>query len=86
MSLLQRFTECDEFHEAENSRQSERHRKTIDVQILWSLCAQCVEFLSQRRSGAVSMESRHGEEQDLIMMLSRKGSFLRLYTRVAEYA
>ena len=32
-----------------------------DVQMFWSLCAECVEFLSQRRSGAVLMESRHGE-------------------------
>ena len=34
-----------------------------DVQMFWSLCAECVEFLSQRRSGAVWMESRHGEGQ-----------------------
>ena len=34
-----------------------------DVQMFWSLCAKCVEFLSQRRSGAVLMESRHGEGQ-----------------------
>ena len=34
-----------------------------DVQIFWSLCAECVEFLSQMRSGAVLMESRHGEGQ-----------------------
>ena len=27
--------------------------------MFWSLCAECVEFLSQRRSGAVLMESRH---------------------------
>ena len=27
------------------------------------LCAECVEFLSQMRSGAVLMESRHGEGQ-----------------------
>ena len=26
-------------------------------------CAECVEFLSQRRSGAVLIESRHGEGQ-----------------------
>ena len=32
-----------------------------DVQMFWSLCAECVEFLSQMRSGAVLMESRHGE-------------------------
>ena len=34
-----------------------------DVQMFWSLCAECIEFLSQRRSGAVLMESRHGEGQ-----------------------
>ena len=34
-----------------------------DDQIFWSLCVECVEFLSQRRSGAVLMESRHGEGQ-----------------------
>ena len=33
------------------------------VQMFWSLCVECVEFLSQRRSGAVLMESRHGEGQ-----------------------
>ena len=34
-----------------------------DVQMFWSLCAECVEFLSQRRSGAVLVESRHRESQ-----------------------
>ena len=34
-----------------------------NVQMFWSLCAECVEVLSQRRSGAVMMESRHGEGQ-----------------------
>ena len=34
-----------------------------DVQMFWSLCAECVEFLGQRRSGAVLMDSRHGEGQ-----------------------
>ena len=34
-----------------------------DVQIFRSLRAECVEFLSQRRNGAVLMESRHGEGQ-----------------------
>ena len=34
-----------------------------DVQMFWSLCAECVEFLSQRRSGAELMDSRHGEGQ-----------------------
>ena len=31
--------------------------------MFWSLCAECVEFLSQRRSEAVLVESRHGEGQ-----------------------
>ena len=34
-----------------------------DVQMFWSIGAECVEFLSQMRSGAVLMESRHGEGQ-----------------------
>ena len=34
-----------------------------DVQVFRSLCVECVEFLSQMRSGAVLMESRHGEGQ-----------------------
>ena len=34
-----------------------------DVQMFWSLYAECVEFLSQRRSGAVLMDSRQGEGQ-----------------------
>ena len=34
-----------------------------DVQMFWSSCAECVEFLIQMRSGAVLMESRHGEGQ-----------------------
>ena len=34
-----------------------------DVQMFWSLCAECVEFLSQVRSGAVLMKSRHEEGQ-----------------------
>ena len=32
-----------------------------DVQMFWSVCAECVEFSSQMRSGAVLMESRHEE-------------------------
>ena len=34
-----------------------------DVQMFWSLCAKCVEFLSQMRTGTILMESRHGEGQ-----------------------
>ena len=34
-----------------------------DVQMFWSLCAECLDFLSQMRSGAVVMESRQREGQ-----------------------
>ena len=34
-----------------------------DIQMFWSLRAECVERLSQRRSGAVVMESRHRKGQ-----------------------
>ena len=60
---MQWLTEYVLFHEAENSRQKERHGKMSDIQMFWSLCAECVEFLSQRRKGAVLMESRPGEGQ-----------------------
>ena len=40
-----------------------QHGKMNDVQMFWSLCAEYVEFLSQMRSGAVLMESRHREGQ-----------------------
>ena len=56
-------TEYVQCHEAENFRQKEQHGKMNDVRMFWSLCAECVEFLSQIRSGAVLMESRHGEGQ-----------------------
>ena len=46
---------------AENSRQREWRRKLTDVQMFWSLCAEYVEFLSQRRSRAVLMDSGHAE-------------------------
>ena len=59
---MQWLTECVSFHEAENSKQ-EWHTKMNDVQMFWSLCAECVGFLSQRRSGAVLMDSRQGEGQ-----------------------
>ena len=46
-----------------------------DVQMFWSLCVERVEFFSQRRSGAVLMESRHGEGQtDKQGMYNRKRS------------
>ena len=55
-----------------------------DVQMCWSLCAEFVDFLSQRRSGAISMESRHGEGQtDKQGLYQRKRSdrVLTTYTR-----
>ena len=56
-----------------------------DVQMFWSLCAECVEFSSQRRSGAVSMESRHGEGQkDKLRLYQRKRSD-RVLTTYARY-
>ena len=45
-----------------------------DVQVFWSLCAECVEFLSQMRSGAVLMESRHGGQTDKQGLHQRKRS------------
>ena len=51
------------FTKVENSKQKERHGKLSDIQMFRSLCAECVEFLSLTRSGAVLMESRHGEGQ-----------------------
>ena len=56
------LTECVKFHEAENSRQV-WHRKMSDVQLFWSLCPEYVEFLGQRKSGAVLVESKHEEGQ-----------------------
>ena len=55
-----------------------------DAQMFWSLCAESVEFLSQRRNGAVLMESRHGEGQiDKQGLYQRKRSdkALTTYTR-----
>ena len=72
---MQWLTECLLLHEAENSRQKERHGKMSDVQTFWSLCAECVEFLSQMRSRAVLMESRQGEGQtDKQRLYQRKRS------------
>ena len=34
-----------------------------NVQMFWPLCVECIEFSSQRRSGAVLKKSRHGEGQ-----------------------
>ena len=50
-----------------------------DVQMCRSLRAECVEFLSQRRSGAVLMESRHGEGET-----DKQGLYQRRKKRVTE--
>ena len=56
-----------------------------DVQMFWSLYVECVEFLSQRRSGAVLMESRHGEGQtDKQGLYQRKWSD-RVFTTYIRY-
>ena len=60
---MQWLTEYVLFHEPENSRQKEQDGKMSVVQMFCSLCGECVEFLSQRRSRAILMESRHRECQ-----------------------
>ena len=80
---MQWLTEYVQFHEAENSRQKEQHGKMNDVQMFWPLCAECVELLSQRRSGAVLMESRLGEGQtDKQGLYQRKRSDRVLTTNI----
>ena len=72
-------------HEAENSRQKERHGKMNDIQMFWSLCAECVEFLIQIRSGAVLMESRHGEAQTDQQGLYQRKTSDRVLTTYIRY-
>ena len=56
-----------------------------DVQMFWSLCAECVEFLSHMWSGAVLVESRHGEGQtDKHRLYQRKRSD-RVFTTYIPY-
>ena len=55
-----------------------------DVQTVWSLSRECVEFLSQRRSGAVLMESRHEEgwaDEQGLYLRQRSDRVLRAYAR-----
>ena len=54
-----------------------------DVKIFWSFCAECVELFSQKSSGAVFMESRHGAQTDKQGLYQRKRSdrVLTTYTR-----
>ena len=56
-----------------------------DVQMFWSLCAECVEFLSQMRSGAVLMESRHGERQIDKQQLYQRERSDRVLTTKSRY-
>ena len=42
---MQWRTEYVQFHEAENSRQKERHKQMSDVQMFWSSCAECARVL-----------------------------------------
>ena len=55
------------------------------VQVFWSLCAECVEFLSQMSSGAVLMESRHGEGQTDKQGLYQRKRSDRLLTTYIRY-
>ena len=45
-----------------------------DVQMFWSLCAECVEFLSQGWSEAVLIESKHEGQTDKQRLYPRKWS------------
>ena len=56
-----------------------------DVKMLWSLCAECVEFLSERRSGAVLMESRHGKGQTNKQGLYQRKRSYRVLTTYTLY-
>ena len=56
-----------------------------DDQMCRPLCAECVEFLSQRRSGAVLMESRHGECQTDQQGLFQRKSSDRVLTAYIRY-
>ena len=56
-----------------------------DVQIFWSLCAECVEYLSQRRNGAVVMESRHREGQTDKQGLYQRKRSDKVFTAYTRY-
>ena len=53
--------------------------------MFWSLCAECVEFLSQRRSEAVLVESRHGEGQTDEQGLCQRKRSDRVLTTYIRY-
>ena len=48
--------------------------------MFWPSCAECVEFLSQRRSGAVLMETRHRENQTAKQSLYQRERSHRVFT------
>ena len=56
-----------------------------DVQMFWSLCVECLEFLSQRRNGAVLMGSRHGEGQTDKQGLYQRKRSDRVKTTYIQY-
>ena len=56
-----------------------------DVQMFQSSCEACVEFLSQRRSGAVLTESRHGEGQTGKQELYQRKRSDRVLTTYIRY-
>ena len=61
---MQWLPKCVQYNEEETAdRQTERHGKMRDLQMFCSLYAEFVDFLGQRGSGAVLMESRCKERQ-----------------------
>ena len=56
-----------------------------NVQMFWSLCAECIEFWSQRKSGAALMESRHGEGQTDKQGLYQRKRSDRVLTSYIQY-
>ena len=56
-----------------------------DVQMFWCSCAECVEFLSQRRSGAVLTESRHEEGQTDKQGMYQREMSKRVVTTYTQY-
>ena len=56
-----------------------------NVQMFWSLCAECIEFLSQMSSRAVLMESRHGEDQTGKQGLYQRKRSDRVLTTYIQY-
>ena len=69
---MQWLTECIKFHGADNSRQKEQHMKMSGSQMFLFLRAEFVEFLSQRRSRDVLMESTLEDSQK-----GKQGQFQR---------